>query len=104
MTIRLISSPRSSASYWRIASDVKEVTQFRITYHDGSYSEKRACTKVELLSVMDAPEGDADRFAFYSELGCTKYDKIRECEVVSTEGWYKMTSDQFSALDLPKYL
>lgn len=104
MTIRLITSSRSSSCRWYILSDVKEVTQFRVTFHDGSFLEKRVCTKVELLSVMDAPNEDPERVAFFANLGCTKFDKILEREVVSTEGWYKMTSEQFSGLDLLNYL
>ena len=104
MTIRLIHAPRSSSSYWHIESNVKEVTQTRIVYHGGGYFEKRLCTKVELLSVMDAPEDESERFSFFSELGCTKYNNIRECEVECTSGYYKMTNAQFSALDLPKHL
>lgn len=104
MTIRLINAPRSSSSRWYILSDVKEVTQFRVTFHDGSSLEKRVCTKVELLSVADAPEEDSEKLAFYAELGCTKYDEILERETVSSEGWYKMRDDQFSELDLLTYL
>ena len=106
MTIRIINPPRSSASYWYVMSHVKEVTQFTIIFDDGGRIEKRLSAKVELLSVMDSPRDgtDAEYDQFFFDIGCSEYSEIREREVVKTDGYYKMTSDQFSALDLPKFL
>lgn len=104
MTIRLINAPKSSASYWCILSNVKEVTQFNVYFHDGSSTPKRVCTKVEIVSLMDAPEDYDEAERFYISIGFAEYNEIRERVCAKTSGYIKMTNDQFGALDLPKYL
>ncbi len=104
MTIRVINPPRGSESYYYIMSNVKEVTQFNIVFHDGSRTPKKICSKVEIVSLMDIPRDCDGGDQFLMSIGCSKYNKIRECEVADYGGYKKMTMDQFDALDLPKYL
>lgn len=104
MTIKVINPPRGSESYYYIASNVKEVTQFNIIFQDGARTPKKICSKVEIVSIMDAPKDCDESDQFLIGLGCSKYDKIRERVVADYGGYKKMTMDQFDALDLPKYL
>lgn len=104
MTIRVINPPSFSESYYYIMSNVKEVTQFNIIFHDGSRTPKKICSKVEIVSLMDTPKDCDDSDQFLISIGCSKYNEIRECEVADYGGYKKMTMKQFDELDLPKWL
>ena len=104
MTIRIINAPTASQSFYYTATNVKEVTKFNIVFHDGSTTPKRICSKVEIISLMDAPDDYDESEQFFIDLGCSKYDKIRECVVSDRSGYKKMRLSQFNELDLPNFL
>lgn len=104
MTIRLINVPSASESFFRVLSNVKEVTKFNVIFHDGSSTPKRLCSKVEIVSLMDAPEDYYEAEEFYINNGCSKYCEIRERVISYTSGYKKMNSAQFNELDLPTFL
>ena len=97
MTIKIIDFPRQSEAHVQILTNVKACTRFRVIFHDGHTCDKRLCSKVELLSVLDAPEyGTPEYEVFKSEYGRDTHGF----------GIYQMSWDEpmkvseFEALDL----
>lgn len=95
MTIKIIDAPNGGSCRWYVESNVKAVTKFDIVYHDGTSNPKRLCSKVELLSIMDAPKDYEEGNTFFSNLlGSPK-----------TDGYLpRMTDAKFEAIDLPTHL
>lgn len=101
MTIRVIESPDRSESWWHVCSNVRTVTERHIVLHSGEAIHKNYFAKVEILSLMDAPENWEECKAFYNNLhGYTEADWLKS----PFEGYYsRMTQAKFEALDLPTH-
>jgi len=97
MTIKIIDFPRMSESHVQILTNVKSCSQFSVTFHDGHKYSKLLCSKVELLSVLDAPEyGTPEYEEWTREFG---YDP--HGFGIYQLSWYKpMKTREFEALDL----
>ena len=100
MTIRVIEAPSRGESWVHFATGVNTVTERAIVYHNGETSHKNYHAKVEILSVMDAPEEWEACKAFYRELqGLTEADWL----VNTFSRYIKMKDSDFEALELPHY-
>ncbi len=99
MTIRIIEAPDRSESWWHVCSNVRTVNEREIVLHSGETIHKNYFSKVEILSIMDAPEDWDERKAFYNDLhGYTEADWLKS----PFEGYYScMTQAKFDALDFP---
>lgn len=99
MTIRIIETPSRGESWVHVSTNVKTVTERAIVYHNGETSHKNYHAKVEILSVVDAPEAWEERKAFIRKLqGLTEADWL----VNEFSRYIKMKAAEFEALDLPK--
>ncbi len=102
MTIKIIDAPNGGSCRWYVESNVKTVTKFDIIYHDGTSNPKRICSKVEILSIMDAPKDYEASDAFFRNLlGIPESDYLKSV----TCGYLpRMTDAKFEAIDLPNHL
>ena len=100
MTIIVIEAPSRGESWVHVSTNVKTVTERAIVYHNGETTHKNFHAKVEILSVMDAPEDWEARKAFYRELqGLTEADWL----VNEFSHYIKMKDAEFEALELPRH-
>lgn len=98
MTIKIIEAPDNGRSWWHIDTHVKAVQKREIIYDDGSRNHKNYFAKVEILSMMDAPDDYYERRAFFAGLlGLTEYDVFTHLY----GGYIRLSSEDFEALDLP---
>lgn len=101
MTIKIIEAPSRSECWWHVDSNVRAVTEHTITYHDGSENHKNYFAKVEILSIMDAPEDWEERKEFYRNLLNLPDDYL----ISPFEGYLsRMTDAKFEAIDLPNHI
>lgn len=102
MTIKIIDAPNGGSCRWYVDSNVKAVTKFDIIYHDGTSNRKRLCSKVDILSIMDAPEDYEESKTFYRNLlNIPESDYLKSC----FDGYLpRMTDAKFEAIDLPTHL
>lgn len=97
MTIKIIDFPRHSESHVQILTNVKECTQFRVTFHDGRVWDKLLCSKVELLSVLDAPEDSTPEYKDFKR----EYGRDFHGFGIYQMSWDEpMKVSEFDALDL----
>ena len=101
MTIKIIDFPQQSESRVQILTGVKACTQFSAIFHDGHKWEKRLSSKVELLSVLDAPEyGTPEYEAFKREYGRDPHG----FGIYQLSWDEPMKTSEFEALDLLTHL
>lgn len=104
MTILLINAPEGKESFYHIFTNVKSVTDFRITFQNGEYCRKQLCAKVELLSLLDVPAS-----ANYDEWNSFTKPLLKEfCERNGIEAGVTYlrfnNKKQFESLDLQTYI
>lgn len=101
MTIKIIEAPSSSECWWHVCTNVRTVNAREIVLHSGETIHKNYFAKVEILSVMDAPEDWEELKAFYNDLhGYTEADWLKS----PFEGYLsRMSNAKFDALDLPTH-
>jgi hypothetical protein len=101
MTIKIIDFPRQSESHVQILTNVKACTQFRVIFHDGHTFDKRLCSKVELLSVQDAPEYGTPEYKDFER----EYGRDWHGFGIYQMSWDEpMKVSEFEALDLLTHL
>lgn len=94
MTIKIIERPERGYAWEHIDTHVTAVSEWEITYNDGSTNHKNFFAKVEVLSQMDEPDEWAEVADFYKSLGIESgHSKYR-----------RMTDQEFEALSLPNHL